>query len=328
MITTDINCRWQTAEDEHGESVVYAAEHPGTRMRNLHWPYPTAVKGLPWRRLVGETRGKVVGRAILEAVYPPFAELQNMHVLEAYRGRGVGGAMVDGCIAQAATMGFMALFLQTHADYISAQRLYARKGFLLAGKAQMLRLVRFLNLPVLDLFLHEHPLATYSASPAAADGEWSLLWSDWATGHRLQLTLTGGTCDKDSDGYGPGLRTLSLWNGGWSISAQISGPAKVAKGGTVELGLQIHNDGSQPFHLSTRLLLPPGCGPQGDWSRMGPAQDLRPGETLNSAAKIALADDLDVTLLKYATSESLPLTVEVFLGVTSFWLTHALLPSE
>ena len=61
---------------------------------------------------------------------------------------------------------------------------------------------------------------------------------------------------------------------------------------------------------------------------MGPAQDMGPGETLSATAGIALADDLDVSFLQYATSESLPLTVEVFIGRTSFWLTHALLPSE
>lgn len=322
MTTQGIMVRWQRPEDEHGESVVRAADAPRIRPPNLHWPQATAEAASA--HIVGEADGKVVGRAILEPIYPPFAEIQNMHVLEPYRGRGVGGAMVDACIAEAARLGFMAVFLQTHANYTPAQRLYARKGFVLASKAQMLRLVRFLNLPALDLFLHEHPLATYSSSAGEAEGEWSLTWQDWVTGDRLLLTLTGGTCDKDSNGYGPGLRALSLRNGGLNISAQISGPAKAAKGANVELGLEVHHDGLQPVHVRTRLLLPPGCVPQGEWSRMGPAQELRPSEALSSAAEVALTEGLDLAVLKYAAFESLPLTVEVFLGPTSFWLTHTI----
>jgi len=272
-----VGVRWQTAEDEHGESVVCAADHPGGRLRNLHWPQPPTIKGFPCRILVGETGGKIMGRAILETVYPPFAEIQNMHVLESHRGRGVGGAMIDECIAQAGRMGFMAVFLQTHSDYGPAQRLYARKGFFLAGKAQMLRLVRFLNLPVLDAFLHQHPLGTYSASPAEGDGAWSLVWSDWVSGDRLQLTLTGGTCDKDSDGHSPGLRTLSLSNGETTASVQLDGPREAAKGSTVELRLSVHNEGAQTVRLCTRLLLPPGCEARGEWSRHGPVLELEPG---------------------------------------------------
>jgi GNAT superfamily N-acetyltransferase len=310
-------------EDEHGESMVRSSNNAMGGSRNLHWrqPGPDAA----CMRVVARTDGKVVGRAVLEAVYPPFAELQNMYVMEPHRGRGVGGAMVDECIARAAAMGFMAVFLQTHTDYTPAQRLYARKGFLLAGKAQMLRLVRFLSFPVLDSFLYAHPLATYSASAGEVDGEWSLTWWDWATNDRLQLMLTGGTCDKDSDGYGPGLRALSLKSGGVSVSSQLSGPAKAAKGTTVELQIVVHNEGPQPAHIRTRLLLPPGCAAQGDWSRMGPAQELRSGEALSSVVQLSVTDDFDASSLKYATSESLPLTVEVFLGATSFWLTHALL---
>jgi len=323
---TDSNIRWRRPADERGEDVVRAADHPGNRMRNHRWRQATRADAC--RYVVGEADGKIVGRAVLEAVYPPFAELQNMHVLDPYRGRGVGGAIVDECVARAGRLGFMALFLQTHADYLPAQRLYARKGFVLAGKAGMLRLVRFLNLPVLDTFLHEHPLATYSASAGEGTGEWSLAWSDWASGDRLELTLTGGTSDKDSEGHGPGVRALSLKAGEAGLNAQLDGPREAAKGTTVELRLEARNEGPDPLRLCTRLLLPPGCEAQGEWSRHGPVVDLEPGKETCVLAEIALTDDLDAEPLVYAAFGSLPLSVEVFLGRTSFWLTHTVLPGH
>ena len=40
--------------------------------------------------LVAEVDGKVVGRVILEAAYPPYSELINIYVLPSYQGIGVG----------------------------------------------------------------------------------------------------------------------------------------------------------------------------------------------------------------------------------------------
>ena len=151
----NIIVRRADAADTHAESVVrdYAATS-----RHLHWPRRLGAEELSWQ-LLAEVGGQPAGRTCVDAVYPPFGELINLHVQPALRGRGVGGTLVDECVASLGRLGFMAVFLQTNTDLTAGHRLYARKGFVLAAKGRMLRLVRFVNLPILDSFLFGHPLA-------------------------------------------------------------------------------------------------------------------------------------------------------------------------
>jgi GNAT superfamily N-acetyltransferase len=302
--------------------LVRAADRPSGEVRSLHWP--EARRDAANMHVVAELDAKIVGRAVLEAVYPPFAEIQNMHVVEPYRGRGAGSSLVNECIATAARMGFMAMFLQTHSECVPAQRLYVRKGFVLVGKAQMLRLVRFLNLPLLDAFLHTHPLSTYGASAGDADGEWSLTWCDWVTGDRLQLRLTGGTCDRDSKGLGPGLEALSFRKADAGLSAEVDGPTEATADGRASLQLRVTNTGAAPLRLRMRSLLPPGCEPRKPWQGLGPAEELAVGGSLASSVEVTLTDAIQRDVLQYAAFPSLPLTVEVLVGSTSFWLTHSI----
>jgi len=308
---------WYRSEDAHAESVVRAAYAPEARNRHMHWP---AAAG---SFVVAELDGRVVGRACMDAVWPPFAEIQNMEVLPPFRGRGAGGALVDECLRRIAQMGFVAAFLQTFPENVQAHRLYARKGFLIAAKGEMLRLVRFIGMPVLDGFLHEHPLATYGAS-ADKPSEWSLEWSDWPTGDRLQLALSGGSCQRDSDGYGPALRGVSLATGKAAFSAQLTGPKVCARGGDVALSLELTNTSSDPLQIWARLLLPQGCMAAGKWENTGPAETIAPGASLRTDFAVTLGPELDLAALRGAAFPSVPLTVEVFAGDTSFWLSRSI----
>jgi hypothetical protein len=225
-------------------------------------------------------------------------------------------------------MGFLAVFLQTFADNVRAHRLYARKGFVVAAKGEMLRLVRFIGLPVLDVFLYEHPLATYAASAAEKPGQWFLAWSDWPTGGRLQLTLSGGSCQFDSDGYGPALRALSLAAGGAVFSAQLTGPGVSAKGRDVTLALELANDGPKPLEMWARLLLPQGCMVTGNCQNARSSETIAPRGELRTDFAVTLGSKLDLSALRCAAFPSIPLTVEVFVDDTSFWLSHTLKVSE
>jgi len=290
----------------------------------MHWPQP-AIVDVAETHLLAEVEGKVVGRVVIDAVYPPFGELVNMEVLPAFRGRGGGGALVDECVAEMSRMGFMAVFLQTHADLTPALRLYERKGFLLAAKGVMLRLVRFLNLPLLDWFRYGHPLAVYEARQGEEPRQWQLIWADWATGHKLMIALTGGSCDKDSDDCGPGISSVAASMAALGFRAALSGPTVATKGEQIRLSLDIGNDDEEVLHMAARLLLPPGCTPVGEWQKHGPACAIEPGEELNVHLQVALDAGVDLRPLSYSSWLSLPLTVEVFVGNTSFWLTHLVL---
>ena len=316
--------RWRTKGDVHADSIT-RGRWLGTRgQRHLHWAAPPE-RGEADGTLVVEIDGAVVGRLLVEATYPPFGELQNMNVARPWRGRGAGGALVDECIRQLGRRGFMAVFCQTHFTNPTGHRLYARKGFLPVARGEMLRLLRFISYPLLEEFLCDHPLAVYRPADAEAGRQWPMTWSDWATGHQLTIALTGGSSDKDSDSIGPGISDVEILSGPLSFAANLAAPAQASRGKTIGLQLGLVNRGEKPLAASVRLLLPPGFQPRGDRPSHGQAMKIEPGEKAQAEFEVALAEDLELVDHRWVSWTSLPLTVEVFAGGTSCWLTHSLM---
>ena len=318
------NVRWQGAADLQAEYAARERESPVWPLPHMTWPKPTVTDAAD-TRLVAEVGGQLVGRVILDTVYPPFGEIVNMHVIPAFRGQGAGSQLIDSCILSLNRMNFMAAFLQTEAHLTPALRLYKRKGFQLAATGEMLRLVRFLNHPLLDWFQHGHPLAMYAASADQGTGQSRLTWADSVTGDKLELRLTGGSSDRDSDNYGPGLNVVALSTDRLGFHGSLSGPKEASLGTQLELILEMRNANKEPLPFVARLLLPAGCSPCGEWEGLGPAVTVEPDDEVQAAFTITLDADLDLAPLSYSASLSLPLTIEIFVDSTSFWLTHTIM---
>ncbi|MGH8995582.1 MAG: GNAT family N-acetyltransferase [Acidimicrobiales bacterium] len=81
------------------------------------------------------TTGRLLGVAALKRLDGGHAELKSMHTLEAERGRGVGGALVDHIVAFAASQGFRWVSLETGStdEFASARALYTKMGFRLGA---------------------------------------------------------------------------------------------------------------------------------------------------------------------------------------------------
>ena len=80
--------------------------------------------------LVAEVDGKVVGRVILEAAYPPYSELVNLYVLPEYQGIGVGSCLVQSCVKTATTSKSFVMSVMTDpVGNLPAHRLYSKFSF-------------------------------------------------------------------------------------------------------------------------------------------------------------------------------------------------------
>lgn len=73
--------------------------------------------------------GFLMGRVVLDE-----AELLTIAVHPAAQGRGIGGALVAGFLAQAAAQGARRAFLEVAEDNAAARAIYARAGFVPAGR--------------------------------------------------------------------------------------------------------------------------------------------------------------------------------------------------
>ncbi len=81
------------------------------------------------RLLVAEVpAGGVVGFAVFWWVMDQ-AELANLAVENGYRGRGIGGALLDRVLAEAAAVGAGTIFLEVRVSNDDARRLYTGRGF-------------------------------------------------------------------------------------------------------------------------------------------------------------------------------------------------------
>ena len=77
----------------------------------------------------------LVGCGALKVLSAAEGELKSMHTVEAMRGRGIGGALVDHLVALGRTLGLSRLVLETGSwDYFQpARRLYLAHGFVECG---------------------------------------------------------------------------------------------------------------------------------------------------------------------------------------------------
>jgi ribosomal-protein-alanine N-acetyltransferase len=96
--------------------------------------------GMFWSELAGADRWylvaladeAVVGYAGL-CVYPDAAWVQNIAVRRSYQGTGLGSRLLDALLAEAGRREAPQVALEVAADNETAQRLYARRGFEVAG---------------------------------------------------------------------------------------------------------------------------------------------------------------------------------------------------
>jgi ribosomal protein S18 acetylase RimI-like enzyme len=100
-------------------------EHMRADAARLPGPYVSPRGGI-W---VAETGGSVVGCVALRPLADGAGEVKRMYVDAAWRGAGVGRALLERVIASARERGYGQLRLGTLRDMIAAQALYRSLGF-------------------------------------------------------------------------------------------------------------------------------------------------------------------------------------------------------
>jgi GNAT superfamily N-acetyltransferase len=80
---------------------------------------------------IAERDGVALGAALVVRKAARTAQLRLLHVEPAARGQGVGGRLVDECIAFARSAGYRKLMLWTQSHLDAARRVYQSRGFVL-----------------------------------------------------------------------------------------------------------------------------------------------------------------------------------------------------
>ena len=94
-------------------------------LATLPGPYAPPLGAL----LVARADGAAAGCVCLRPLGDGSGEVKRMYVREAFRGRGIGRALVEECIALGRAAGFAQLRLDTHSTMTPARTLYESYGF-------------------------------------------------------------------------------------------------------------------------------------------------------------------------------------------------------
>jgi len=305
----------------HAEELLIARYWPGIADRDFQWPATgtTLEECRAEEGIVARVGGVIVGRAILQSAFYPLAEFVNLEVAPAYRGRGVGGAILHHTVERAARAGFLAIHAQTRLSNLAAHRLYGRQGFLPAARGEMLRVWRFLNLPALAQFLCDHPMASFESNASARPREHLLHWHDPLSQDELAITISGGSCQLDSESIGPGVSTLLLRSGAVCLEAtlELNQPAVVDR--SFEVRLTLTNHGSQESAGGFRLGLNQGFRITSEHAG-GEQFTLSAGASLERSLTIQIEPSFPDELLRICSYESVPVTVDLLLSDHTFWL--------
>ena len=313
--TCDVSAR-------HGEEVLRARYWPGVADRGFRWP-ATGVTFDNFREkevIVARAEGVVVGRAILDAVFYPLAELENLEVHPPFRGRGIGSAIVGHAVETAARLGFLAIHAQTFKENVAAHRLYSLHGFLPATRGEMLRVWKFLTLPALAQFLYDHPMALFESAPRVGAREHILRWYEPSGQDELAVTISGGSCQFDSGGVGPAVSALRLRTGPTSFSAPVDGCSPARVGETLPVHFTLTNEGSRELAGGFRLGLNAGFRMASEHPG-GERFSLNAGSSLERTLNIDIEASFPSDVLRICSYRSVPVTADLLLGDHTFWLT-------
>ena len=327
---SQIEISYRNIHSLHGEELVHSFDPYYRPRKALTWPDTQAtISGVREREpIVIKVDGLVVGRAYLETELYPFAEIENLIILPEFRGKGLGISIVEDMLKRAGELGYFAIHLQTETDNRIAQRLYQRCGFVPAQIGpKMLRMVRFLHYQLLSAFQAEFPLVLFSSEPTVL-GERAcrtLRWCDPITDSAVALTLSGGSCQQDSAGCGPGITRVEYRKEETNLRCDLTCRKGNARHDEVLLHVSISNQGSAPNAGCCRLLLNHGYYPVTETDG-ATNYDLAPGETTRVEFAVRQTGTFHSEFWKHACYRSIPFGVEVFTAGKVFWLAAQLVP--
>jgi GNAT superfamily N-acetyltransferase len=218
---------------------------------------------------VAEVDGRVVGRVILEAAYPPYSELINLYVLPDYQGMGVGSALVRSCIEKASANGsFLMSAMTDPAGNLPAYRLYSKFGFrpAILGDPSLKRghmwLFRFSEECCVSEFLRRHPFAEPKVSHSKGNFHnrmlYQMSWKDPQTEERIDLYIEGQP-SQISEGTMPRIAGLSCKEKDLELELLLKEENETIKQGqTSKFYFTLWNLGSRPVQSPLSTSIPDG----------------------------------------------------------------------
>ncbi len=319
---SDVVLRAADPEDSaRTHSVRWSVGWVDAPSRHRVWPEADAdwLSRHYYKEIVAEVEGVIAARVGLEAYRQPFAQLIDLSVRPDYRRMGLGEILTKTCQTEAAKRGFTAIFLQTEIDNHASHRLYTSQDFVPAAYSKMLRMVKFLDYPLLEEFKRTHPLCQYSCVQAEGDkNAWNLIWNAYVNSDSLRLQLDGAASQSENNGIGPAISEVEWCIGqgerGLIMYITMEDVHDLQPGHHVSLEISIKNLGRKKEGGVIQMSLPVGARVSSP--SMNKLQcfawELAPGEEITQPVVVQIEPSFDNSVLWYLNHKSLPICADVF----------------
>jgi len=210
-------------------------------------------------------KGKVVGRAILDTVFPPYAEIVNVVVHPDYRGMGLGSYLVKECIKRAIRAGYNVIYLMCDPLDRRLHKFYSRIGFLpgILGNPAIPRgdmwLYYFGKGSFVRSFLERHPFTEFQVSRRRKKFYglelYSVKWTDPISNEGLEIFIKGQPGQPKNGGTMPRFSAIRIRDMGLSLYCWvIEENTKVREEGLGNFELYLLNDSDRTLLLDLKPL--------------------------------------------------------------------------
>ena len=135
----------------------------------------------------------------------------------------------------------------------------------------------------------------------------------------LTITLSGGSCQGDSDGFAPGLAAIKLHTADTTFEATVDAPDEAVIGSEFSLRLQISNGSKTPMKGVARSLLNSGFVP-GSVTQGAIPFRVEPGSAGTIELQATASKAFNTDYWKYASYKSVGVGAEVFFAGYSLFL--------
>ncbi len=272
-----------------------------------------------YKEIVAEIDGVIAGKVGLEAYVPPFARMVDLAVRPDYQRRGIGRKLIKACCVESARRGFTALYLQTETNNTAAHALYKSLGFLQTAHGRMLRMIHFLDYPLIANFCRTHPLYNYSCDPSHNSiRDWLLKWSDYLTRDNIVINLNSGSTRGESSYLLPSFPAIEFFNSkselDFKAELELNAERDLEPGHHFEVVFHIENRGSRHLEGVLQFLIPMGILLKGpEWCKEKTLElSVLPGKKFSQSITFTVDPYFENSLLNRLNCPSMPISCRLF----------------
>lgn len=260
--------------------------------------------------------GNVIGRVLLDTVYPPYAEIVNLYVHPDYRNKGIGSKLVKECIKRAEEKGHYIIYLMCDPTDLKIHKFYERLGFTLVifdrKRRNDIWLYFFGSKSFVREFINLHSFVEKRALKYKpifyGEKLYAIYYTDPLTRETLKVFFKGQPGQPIKSGIMPRIVAVAYNTRDLNIVAWVEeNDKRISLVEPAEFTLYIRNLGNSIVKVLPKPLTSPELSIEGSFNKIY----LNPGEKLNMLYKLNIERKEFIKLVEFLSFPTIIASIEL-----------------